>query len=285
MTRLGELTQRIAAKLKELDGDLEERTRANALLHRTEARIEDLRDELPRARRRIKKRRDAVAAVRDDLDEMNAATPDEETQEELELSARLDELAGQLDEAIAIRDRILDHLDRLTDKREDAKAILEKAIDESKEDREALQRMRARRKRMREAHERDDRPSRHFSWAEFDCNDGTPLPEESKAAVRNWCLVIGEPARARFGSVHINSAFRHRAYNARIGGEDNSVHIYDFPGRNFRAVAVDFSCAQGGPLDWFNFTAGKADGRGRYGTFHHADTRNRIGWPDVTWSG
>jgi hypothetical protein len=66
------------------------------------------------------------------------------------------------------------------------------------------------------------------------------------------------------------------------GGEPNSVHIYDYPGRNF---AADITCETGSPAEWYAFTAGKADGRGIYSTFHHADNRGRIPWPDATWSG
>jgi hypothetical protein len=91
--------------------------------------------------------------------------------------------------------------------------------------------------------------------------------------------------RERFGAVHVNSGYRPTAYNASVGGELNSVHIYDYPGRDCRAVAVDVTCEKGSASDWYAFTAGKADGRGLYGTFHHADTRSRIGWPDSTWSG
>jgi hypothetical protein len=91
--------------------------------------------------------------------------------------------------------------------------------------------------------------------------------------------------RKSFGAVHINSGYRPTAYNASVGGEPNSVHIYDYPGRNFLAVAADITCENGSPADWYAFTAGKADGRGTYATFHHADTRSRIGWPDATWTG
>lgn len=278
--RLAQVNKRIRAKLAELDDDRAEREHARNLIGRIDARTDVLEDELRRARKRLQRRRTAIREVREHLDRLESESPGRDTEEEAELRALLDRLSGEFDEAITTRDRILNRLDRLQDKRDDARVALRKAIDESEDDRQALKRLRERRKRIKEAR---DRPSPNFDWAEFDCKDGTPLPEKSKPAVRHWCQTIGEPVRARFGSVHINSAFRHRAYNARIGGEDNSVHIYDFPGRDFKAVAVDFSCERGTPADWFAFTAGKADGRGRYNTFHHADTRNRIGWPDASW--
>lgn len=279
---VAEINRRIKSKLNELADDHDERQRAHRIISRKETRIEELRVELTRTRKRIKRRRAAIAEVKADLEELEAATPDEDTEEEARLRAQLDELAGQLEEATHDRDRILGRLDRLKEKRDEARQMLSNAIAESDEDRKALARLRARRERIRAA---QDRPSPHFDWAEFDCNDGTRLPEQSKPAVKDWCQKVGEPVRERFGSVIINSAFRHRAYNESIGGEDNSVHIYEFPGRDFKAVAVDFRCSQGTPADWFAFTSGRADGRGRYATFVHADTRNRIGWPDATWTG
>lgn len=285
MSRLAQINARIKAKLRELDDDRADRERAAKLVASLDARAEDIAAELTRARQRLNRRREALAEVRQDLEDANAATPDADTDEEAELAARRDELAGEIEEAVALRDRLLSRLDRLQDKQDAAKAALKKVLDESAEDREALARLRERRKRAQEQAAQNDRPSPNFTWAEFDCNDGTPLPQQSKPAVRHWCQTVGELVRARYGSVHINSAFRHRAYNARIGGEDNSVHIYDFPGREFKAVAVDFSCAKGSPPEWYSFTSGKADGRGLYATFHHADTRNRIGWPDATWRG
>lgn len=285
MTRIKKLNRRIKAKRAELEDDRADRRRARRVLENAKATIPEVREELGRARRRVRRRRAAIEELRADLEELEQETPCEDTSEEAELEAQLEQLADELDEAIADRDRLLDRLDRWREKRADAREALEQAIAESREDREALQRLRRRRKRAREARDRNDQPSPNFDWAEFDCNDGTELPEESKPAVRDWCQRIGEPVRARFGAVRINSAYRHSAYNARIGGASASVHIYDHPGRNHKAVAVDFRCAQGTPSDWHSFTAGKADGRGLYPTFHHADTRNRIGWPDASWSG
>lgn len=283
--RVEALTRRIKGKLEELHDDREERDQARRAVHRKSVRVQDAKAELERARRRVQRRRAAVDDVRDDLAELERETPDEDTPEEQRLRALLDELAGEYEEAIAIRDRWLDRLDRARDRLSEARDALQEVVRESQEDREALERMRARRRRIQEARRRRDRPSPNFDWAEFDCNDGTPLPEGSKPAVKHWCETIGEPLRARYGSVHINSGFRHAAYNKRIGGEPNSVHIYNFPGRDFRAVAGDLTCEKGSPRDWYTFTAGEADGRGLYRTFHHADTRNRIGWPDATWTG
>lgn len=281
-----ELNDRIKAKLEELNDDREERKSARERVHRVDLRVDEVKEELAKARRRIRRRAAVLEELRDDLERLNAETPDEDTAEEQELGARLDELAGEYEEAVAVRDRLLDRLDRLREKQADAQEALDAAVAESEEDRKALERMRARRKRIRERREqREGKPSEHFDYAEFDCNDGTPLPKQSEPAVKDWCQRIGEPLRAKFGAVHVNSGFRHRDYNARVGGESASIHIYDYGGRDYKTVAVDVTCERGTPREWYDFTAGKADGRGLYGTFHHADTRSRIGWPPATWSG
>jgi len=129
--------------------------------------------------------------------------------------------------------------------------------------------------------------SEHFRYDEFDCHDGRKVPKEAYEALRAWCRDVGEPARLRYGAVYVLSGYRPADYNERIGGAENSVHIYDYPGRMGHAVAVDWAAEKGGPRDWFDFTQGRADGRGFYPTsgFHHADNRNRIGWPDAAWSG
>jgi len=124
--------------------------------------------------------------------------------------------------------------------------------------------------------------SPHFSVVEFGCRDGTPVPIASLPALKALCVVVLEPQRAKFGSVHVNSGYRTRSYNASIGGASDSVHIYD---AHTGACAADHTCATGNAHAWFDNTAGKADGRGLYSSFHHADNRNRIGWPDAVWSG
>lgn len=65
----------------------------------------------------------------------------------------------------------------------------------------------------------------NFDLAEFHCNDGTKVPAELMPNVRELAAnlqilrdEIGEPIR-------INSAYRHPAYNKRIGGATNSQHL------------------------------------------------------------
>ena len=297
-----EMNERIEEKLNELKKDRAERERARKIVSKVDARADELREELKRTRRALDRHREVAKEVREDLGvaELEAEierlrtlvgeVPEGEAQGDFEvkdeevarLGSRLDDLAGRIEEGLATRDRLLDRLDRLRERDAEAEAALDEALTERDEDRDALERMRARRKKI---NERQDRPSPHFAYAEFDCRNGQDLPKAAEPAIKEWCKRIGEPLRERFGAVHINSAFRPAPYNASVNGEPNSIHIYDYPGRNFRAVAADFTCEKGSPADWYAFIAGKADGRGSYATFIHADTRGQIGWAAATWSG
>lgn len=276
------LDARIKGKLDELAKDREDRDRVERVLARVDARVDEVRDELRRIRRVIARRREVLKDLRADLKELEAKTPDEDTAEEAKLRERLDHLAGLHEEAIALRDRLLMRLDRLSDRSDDAKKALQEIVDEHEEDRQAYVRLKRKRQRIREQRAKKDQPSEHFTYAEFDCNDGTPVPEAAKPAIKALCRDVLEPARARFGTIHINSGYRTESWNRQVGGESNSVHRYDLhPG----AAAADWTAQRGSARDWYEFTAGKADGRGLYSTFHHADNRNRIGWPDSTWTG
>jgi hypothetical protein len=299
---VADVNKRIEEKLKDLKRDQAARERAQRMVRSVDARVEELREELKRTREVLDHRREIVKEVREDLQvaELEAEierlralvgeVPEDQAlgdveivdEEAARLGSRLDDLAGLIEEGIATRDRLLDKLDRLRERDAEAESALEEATNERDEDREALKRLRARRKKVKE---RMDRPSPHFAYAEFDCRNGQDLPKESEPAIKLWCERIGEPLRERFGPVHVNSGYRPAPYNASVGGEPNSVHIYDFPGRNFRAVAVDITCERGTAAEWYAFVAGKADGRGIYSTFVHADTRGQIGWGDATWSG
>lgn len=67
--------------------------------------------------------------------------------------------------------------------------------------------------------------TKNFDLEEFHCRDGTKVPAELMPNVRELADnlqalrdEIGEP-------VHINSAYRHAAYNKKIGGVPSSQHI------------------------------------------------------------
>lgn len=90
-----------------------------------------------------------------------------------------------------------------------------------------------------------------------------------------------EKVRERFGATSILSAYRAPAYNAAVGGEDQSLHMQN--------RALDFRCATGTPAEWADYLFSLRDTgifRGGVGTYQgqgfvHVDTRGT----NATWSG
>lgn len=65
----------------------------------------------------------------------------------------------------------------------------------------------------------------NFSLSEFACNDGTPVPAKYLDNVKELATnlqqlrnYIGEP-------IHINSGYRTKSYNKKIGGAPASQHL------------------------------------------------------------
>ena len=134
---------------------------------------------------------------------------------------------------------------------------------------------------------RESRPSPNFSYAEFNCRDGAPVPKAAYKGLDHLCLNYLEPLREKYGAIYVTSGFRHQAYNTAIGGASQSVHIYDYPGRDGSAVAADIVCRTGSPAQWADYAASLgAAGTGSYSSgFTHIDNRDRMGWPDSRWAG
>jgi Peptidase M15 len=215
-----------------------------------------------------------------ELDEKNKPKGAEGEHWEQRKVDKLETLADECEASEARLDRLFERIDQHEDLRHEFR-------EEMREENPRIDRLRKKRKKM--AEDKEGQLSEHFHVAEFDCNDGTPVPKASYEALKAWCRDIGEPLRAKFGAVYINSGYRTPAYNASLPGAATlSIHMYDdhpdCTGET-QAVAADIVCETGSPSDWYAFTAGKADGRGSYATFHHADNRGRIGWATSTWSG
>lgn len=241
-----------------------------------EDRLDAARNKASKAREIARKREartdELAAAARSLRESIFDKRKHRQELDEVEDAGQRERIADKIDEIEADLDRVVDRLDR-------AKRRSKAANEELAKHNERVERLRKRRQEQRE----DAGPlTPNFSVSEFDCRDGTPVPSAAIPALKAWCEDVGEPVRAQFGAVYVNSGFRTASYNASIGGASNSIHIYT---AHPQAVAVDFTCARGTPAEWFDFTAGKADGRGRYSTFHHADNRNRIGWSDAVWYG
>lgn len=89
----------------------------------------------------------------------------------------------------------------------------------------------------------------HLRYKEFYTRDGTPIPANDQIldALEKHCRMIIEPMRKKFGPVHVLSGYRHRSYNASIGGASNSYHIWD---QRNSAPATDLVFAKGSPREW-----------------------------------
>lgn len=132
------------------------------------------------------------------------------------------------------------------------------------------------------------RLSANFYLDEFDCHDGTPVPKAAVPALKELCVHMLEPLRAKYGRCKVLSGYRHRSYNAQIGGARFSQHIYD---DGPRSVAVDVRFSQGNPVRWaqsarWRFvtkSVWRRSGRGGVGTyvganFVHVDSASRRDW-------
>lgn len=133
----------------------------------------------------------------------------------------------------------------------------------------------------------DGHVSKHFTYAEFFTHDGTPIPLRAIAGLQALCRDVLEPMRAKFGPAFVLSGYRHREYNASIGGARNSQHIWDEgPG----SVAADLRFAKGSPKEWASYARllrakkkGAPGGVGQYDVqgFVHVDNRTYT----ADWSG
>ena len=132
------------------------------------------------------------------------------------------------------------------------------------------------------------RLSAHFVVEEFDCHDGTRVPDAAIPALKELCENMLEPLRSKYGSCKVLSGYRTRAYNKSIGGARYSQHIYDdTPG----SVAADVRFAKGGPPQWargarWRFSTRsrwRKSGRGGVGQYNasvfvHVDSGPRRDW-------
>lgn len=132
------------------------------------------------------------------------------------------------------------------------------------------------------------RLSPHFTIEEFDCKDGTPVPQAAIAALKDLCVHMLEPLRAKYGPCTVHSGYRSVAHNAQIGGEANSQHIYS---NHPSSVASDVEFAEGSVADWARsarwragakapWAAGGRGGVGDYPSerFIHVDSGPRRDW-------
>ena len=65
----------------------------------------------------------------------------------------------------------------------------------------------------------------HFSRKEFDCHDGTPVPDQYQGNLLELCKNL-EVLRAHLGKpILITSGFRSKSWNKKQGGATSSQHL------------------------------------------------------------
>ena len=127
-----------------------------------------------------------------------------------------------------------------------------------------------------------DRITPHFRVAEFNSPDGSPVPSASHAPLKRLCVKVLEPLRETFGKAVVLSGFRTPAHNLRVGGPEDSIHIFTL---NPLQVAADVRFENGTPAEWAELAeALKAPGIGRYDDMRYLHIDLRQG-PVARWEG
>lgn len=67
--------------------------------------------------------------------------------------------------------------------------------------------------------------TKNFSLSEFACNDGAPVPSKYLDNVKELAINL-QALRDYIGElIHINSGYRTKAYNKKVGGAPASQHL------------------------------------------------------------
>lgn len=256
---------------QKIEDHVKRQQRIRKLIANKRAKKDDLEEAIDESRRMI----DSWQARKRELTRRIERRVEQGLEPKERAEDRKEELGDLIEEEHADLDRLLDRRDEVDDN-------TERWVRQKKQNHNALERLRKRRHEIRV--DEKGRMSPHFHIREFDCRDGTRVPEAAIPALKHLCQNYLEPLRNSGGIVHINSGFRTRAYNASVGGASNSVHIYN---EHPNAVAADHWQEGRSPaqVQAFHDSHTHPDGMGYYSSFTHVDNRNRIGWSDSRWNG
>ena len=128
-------------------------------------------------------------------------------------------------------------------------------------------------------------PSPHLSWTELNCRCGKLYPVEWRENRAVELSGMFEEVRRECGNIpiRINSAYRCRSCNRKVGGVPKSQHIegraldmatpHSFTSPEFHAIVRGVLKKRGG------------GGCGAYKTFCHGDIRSTSGGRIVGWRG
>lgn len=120
----------------------------------------------------------------------------------------------------------------------------------------------------------------HFFADEFDCHDGTPVPETYLPELSVFCERNLEPLRKFFGvPILVRSGYRTQEHNQRVGGSKRSYHVYTMR-PNSGVFAVDIAIPGVPPvqirqaiLGLINLGVMEQGGVGLYQNWVHYDNR------------
>jgi hypothetical protein len=219
-------------------------------LQRRRDRIDELEDELEAESRELRKR----------LDSKRERDPKDEE--------RAEQLADQKESLRSERQAIQERLDELDAR--DGKLIAKLKVNG-----------RRIRKALKRKEEREGRPSKNFTYAEFNCRQGGPVPSYMYPHLDDLCAKFLERMRNKFGGCFVTSGHRWDWYDAMIGGV-GGYHVYE----KYRSQpAADCIFEKGTPAQWAEEARAIADelglgGVGQYDRsgFVHIDTGPRRNW-------
>jgi len=114
----------------------------------------------------------------------------------------------------------------------------------------------------------------NFKLSEFRCKDGTDVPAELLPNVQKLANELQKLRDELELPIKINSGYRTKSYNKKIGGATNSMHV--------QAKAADIVVTDITPTNLYKrieklIEEGKVNfkGVGVYDTFVHVDVRDR----------
>ena len=131
-----------------------------------------------------------------------------------------------------------------------------------------------------------NRPSRHLTWNELACRDGTPYPEEWRTTRLPALVELFEAIRLRVAvPIEIGSAYRTPAHNRKVGSTAN-------PSQHCEGRALDLHTPSGWTLERFHelvrFMVPREPHFGGIGYYRwgvHIDTRTRWNNRAAAWNG